>query len=182
MSGWKTRTFYNALCSLDRPTEYFEVGAWRGSTLCSAMYGNPDLHATVIDNWSEFNGPFSEFIDNIKRFGLEDRVDVLYEDFANFVGSKRLTKPVDIYLYDGDHSFDSQRMAIVNMWDILAEKAIVIVDDWNAPEVRRGTFEGFKAVNANIVEKFEICYTFDGSHTPKDLAKQEFWNGIGILL
>lgn len=182
MSGWKTRTFYNALCSLDRPIEYFEVGAWRGSTLCSAMYGNPKLHATVIDNWSEFDGPFAEFSENIKKFGLKDRVDVLYEDFTNFIGDKRLRKPVDIYLYDGDHSFESQRLAITNMWRILAEKAIVIVDDWNGAEVRRGTMEGFKAVDANIVEQFEICYSTDGSHTPMEMAKQEFWNGIGVFV
>lgn len=182
MSGWKTRTFYNALCSLDRPLEYFEVGAWKGSTLCSAMYGNPKVHATVIDNWSEFDGPFREFTDNIKKFALKDRVDVLYEDFSNFVGSKRLSKPVDIYLYDGDHSFESHRLAITNMWDVLAEKAIVIVDDWNDADVRRGTAKGFEEVGANIVERFEIRYTSDDTHSPKEISYQEFWNGIGVFV
>jgi hypothetical protein len=182
MSGWKTRTFYNALCSLDRPIEYFEVGAWQGSTLCSALHGNPKVHATVIDNWSEFDGPYEQFITNVEMCGLKDRVVVFKEDFTNFNGYKRLCKPVDIYLYDGDHSVDSQRLAITNMWDALAEKAIVIVDDWNSPDVRKGTEEGFKAVDANIVERFEILYTHDGAHTPTVMACQEFWNGIGVFV
>lgn len=182
MSGWKTRTFCNAICSLDRQLEYFEVGSWQGSTLCAALYGNPKVHASVIDNWSEFNGPFKEFSDNVTKFGLKNRVDIFYEDFTNFNGFQRLSKPVDIYLYDGDHSLESQRLAITNMWDALAEKAIVIIDDWNEPNVRQGTEEGFKAVDANIVEKFEIRYTSNDLHTPREVAVKEFWNGIGVFV
>ena len=59
MSGTKTRHFYNNLLNKDE-ARYLEIGTWKGSSVCSAMYKN---HATVvcIDNWSEFNGPKREF-------------------------------------------------------------------------------------------------------------------------
>jgi hypothetical protein len=68
------------------------------------------------------------------------------------------------------------------MWPALAENAIIIVDDWNWPNVRKGTFDGLEAVGANIIEKFEIMYTHDGTHTPSPTAQSEFWNGIGVFV
>ena len=184
MSGAKTRIFYNELCSLefpDRPTEYLEVGTWKGSTLCSALYHNANCHGTVIENWALFGGPKHEFEHNLKYFDLKDRVTVFEEDVFAFDISK-LTNKIDVYLYDGDHDEIHQFKGITHMWPALADRAIIIVDDWNAHHVRKGTYDGLAAVQANIVERFEITYTTDGSHTPIPFAQREFWNGIGIFV
>lgn len=63
-SGTKTRHFYNNL--LVDGARYLEIGTWKGSSVCSAMYGNK---ATVvcIDNWSEFGGPKDEFLVNFEN-------------------------------------------------------------------------------------------------------------------
>ncbi len=184
MSGYKTRVFYNELCSLEfegRPTQYLEVGAWKGSTLCSALYKNSNCHGTVIENWALFGGPKNEFDHHVKYFGLDDRVSVFEEDVFSFDISKIQNK-IDIYLYDGDHDEISQYKGITHMWDALADTAIIIVDDWNAPHVRKGTFDGLKDVRANVIEKFEITYTHDGQPTPMPIAIREFWNGIGVFV
>lgn len=184
MSGVKTRIFYNELCSLefpDRPTQYLEVGTWKGSTVCSALQYNQNCHGTVIENWALFGGPKGEFDDNVKKFELNDRLTVFEEDVFSFDISKIQNK-IDIYLYDGDHDEIHQYKGITHMWHALADTAIIIVDDWNANQVRKGTFDGLRDVGANVIEKFEIMYTNDNSHTPMPIAQREFWNGIGVFV
>jgi hypothetical protein len=184
MSGYKTRMFYNSLCSLefpDRMTQYLEVGAWKGSTLCSALYKNSNCHGTVIENWALFGGPKEEFKQNVEKFGLTNNITIFEEDVFSFDISKFQNK-IDIYLYDGDHEEISQYKGIVHMWQLLADNAIIIVDDWNWSQVRKGTFDALRDVGANIVEKFEIMYTNDDAHTPIPFAMREFWNGIAIFV
>ena len=184
MSGYKTRVFYNELCSLkfpDRKTEYLEVGTWKGSTLCASMYNNENCNGTVIENWALFGGPKAEFEHHVNFFGFQNRLTVFEEDVFSFDISK-LKNPIDIYLYDGCHEEISQYKGITHIWPALADQAIILVDDWNAPQVRKGTFDGLAAVGANIIEKFEIMYTHDGQHTPLPIAQREFWNGIGVFV
>ena len=181
MSGVKTRMFYNNLCALNRPIEYLEVGTWKGSSICSAMHSNPLCHGTVIENWSLFNGPKDEFINNLKKFNLENVVTVYEEDFFAFDISK-LNKKIDIYLYDGCHEYDSHVKGITHIWPALADTAVVLIDDWTATHIQKATMEGFEKVNANILEKLEVIYTTDGSHAPNEIACREFWNGIGIFV
>lgn len=184
MSGMKTRIFYNELCALafpDRPTQYLEVGTWKGSTVCSALQYNKNCHGTVIENWALFGGPKGEFTENTKKFEIDDRLTIFEEDVFSFDISKIKNK-IDIYLYDGDHDEIHQYKGITHMWNALADTAIIIVDDWNAPQVRKGTFDGLRDVGANVIEKFEIMYTMNGAHTPMPIAQREFWNGIGVFI
>ena len=67
MSGRKYRLFINNLIQTLVNARYLEVGVWAGSTLCSAIYQNR-VRATAIDNWSQFNGPFKSFYQNLARF------------------------------------------------------------------------------------------------------------------
>ena len=86
MSGTKTRHLYNNICSLSG-ANYLEIGVFRGSTFCSAIYGN-NIKATGIDNWSspylmpngvsqkmtsylrsQPSDPKEEFLTNVKKFG-----------------------------------------------------------------------------------------------------------------
>ena len=185
MSGLKTRIFYNELCSLEfegRNTEYLEVGTWKGSTICSALFSNPKCHGVVIENWALFGGPRDEFNNNTKNSNIQDRLTIFEEDIFTFDTSK-LSKPIDIYLYDGNHDETDQYKGITHMWSSLADNAIVIVDDWNAGHIRKGTLDGLRDVGANIIEQFEITYIVGNeSHTPRPMADREFWNGIGIFI
>lgn len=184
MSGSKTRIFYNELCSLEfpgRPTQYLEVGTWKGSTLCSALQYNANCHGTVIENWALFGGPKTEFEENVNKFEFADRLTVIEEDVFAFDTSK-IEKKIDIYLYDGDHDEIHQYKGITHIWPVLADEAVIIVDDWNAAQVRKGTFDGLRDVGATIIEKFEIMYTVDNTHTPMNIASREFWNGIGVFI
>ncbi len=46
---------------------YLEIGVWKGSSLCAAMWKN-EITCLAIDNWSEFGGPKSRFLYNFNKF------------------------------------------------------------------------------------------------------------------
>ena len=50
-SSIKLKCLLNNLCSKDG-TRYLELGSYRGSTLISALYGNPKSDAVSVDNFS----------------------------------------------------------------------------------------------------------------------------------
>ena len=181
MTGVKTRYFYNNLGSL-RAARYLEVGTWAGSSLVATLYGNPTLVASVCDNWSEFGGPRDAFHTNVARF-LPGRTNLTVVDGDCFAPDPPF-RGVDIYLYDGAHGLEDHRNAITHMWPCLSDRAIVLVDDYCVPEVKQGTQLGLADVQAKVLYSTEIVHYFDPAirHTPMHIAKQEFWNGIGVFV
>jgi hypothetical protein len=162
--------------------EYLEGGSWKGSTICSALYSNPDCNGTVIENWSLFGGPREEFNKNCINSGIGDRLTVHEHDLFSFDISNIKT-PIDIYLYDGSHSEIDQYRGITHMWPALADEATILIDDWNWKDVRKGTLDGLRDVGATIIEQIEIMHVVgDEGHTPLSIARREFWNGIGIFV
>jgi hypothetical protein len=178
MSGIKTRHFYNNLCSLPH-SRYLEVGSWQGSTLIASLYKNTTCAAVAIDNWSEFGGPRENFNANVKRFIPDAWLHVIEADCFKADLDKR---KFNIYLFDGAHDFDSQRKAITYFYENLDMPCILIVDDWNWEKVRGGTFAGLKDVNATVVFQDHVQHTTDDSHTPRDIAAAEYWNGMGLFV
>jgi predicted O-methyltransferase YrrM len=189
-SGVKTRHFYNNICSLefpDRPTRYLEVGTYTGSTLCAALYKNSRVKAYAVDNFSEFDGTREKLDANLAKYVPGSNIHFIDTDFLQFDFTE-IKEPIDIYLYDGPHGFSDHYEGIKRVWPILATESVVIVDDWNWPDVRNGTESAFKDLGANIVERFEIKHTWTDNHTGSDgntderTALNEFWNGMGVFI
>ena len=180
MSGILTRCFYNNLCKRlkfeHRPTYYLEVGTWKGSSLLSALHGNPHIHATCIDNWSEFKGPKYEFLHNWIKYIPGANIGMIEADcFA--VDLRSFPKLYDVYLYDGGHTFEDHLKAITHFWDALAEISIIMIDDWAWADVSNATWQGLHQVGARIM--------YHRSILPKNKDVTEpagFWNGIGIFI
>lgn len=195
-SGWKTRHLYNNICKLvvspDRKTEFLEVGSWKGSTIVASLFGNESsTHGTCIDNWSEFGGPVDEFKANLQKFNVNPTV--IEGDFFKWDPAS-LGHKVDIYLFDGTHTYDNHYRGMTHMWPALNDKCIIIVDDWNWSYVRDGTLDAIRDMNCKIIEKFEVTHTNDDSHTPMyqipgknggvtlSHAYTEFWNGCVVFV
>lgn len=178
MTGTKTRHFYNNLMNY-YDARYLEIGTWKGSSVCSAMCNN---QATVlcIDNWSEFGGPKKEFIRNFCKFRGNNNAMFIEDDCFDIDVS--VLPKFNIFMYDGNHSVDSHFKALVHYYDCLDDVFIFIVDDWNCPEVREGTMESIKALNFNVLYEKEIRLTFDNTHTPMDIARNSWWNGIYVCV
>ena len=173
MSGELTRKLYNNLCKLkfeNRDTEYLEVGVWKGSTFISSMFGNEHVTGTCIENWSEFTetNARTEFFQNMNRFDIR-KYTCIEGDF--FI--QKFNKIFDIYVYDGNHDETSHSKAIEFIWPHLADEAIVVIDDWNWDDVRKGTYKALPM--DQVVSVHEV--RFRGREQPRG-----YWNGVGIFV
>ena len=178
MTGKYTRHFYNNLLDID-DARYLEIGTWKGSSVCSAMYGNK---ATVvcIDNFSEFENQRDEFLINFEKYKGQNNATFIEKDCFKIDVS---TLPqFNIYMYDGNHSVESHYKALVHYYNCLDNTFIYIVDDWNWEDVRTGTFNAIKDLNLSILYEKEVRLTSDNSHTPHPEASNTWWNGIYIAI
>lgn len=175
MSGIKTRHFYNNLLSLDN-SRYLEIGTWKGSSVCSAMYGNTSK-VLCIDNWSEFGGPKSEFLTNFEKYKGENDSSFIESDCFNIDVSS--IGKFNIYTYDGNHTYESHYKSLTYFIDCLDDEFILIVDDWNWDVVRNATYDSIKHLKLEVLWNKEIKLTDDNSTT---YDKEGWWNGISVFI
>lgn len=183
MSGKCTRHFYNNLVSLQN-CRYLEIGTWRGSSVCSAMYKN---NATVlcIDNWSEFNGPKKDFTENFEKYRGDNKAHFIEKDCFKVTRedvSKLGLDKFNIYLYDAGHTEREQYLALTKYINFVDDTFILVVDDWNWKRVQKGTKDAISDLNLRVLYEKEILLTNDDSHTPQPLARETWWNGIYIAV
>jgi Methyltransferase domain len=177
MSGRKYRIFINNLISVIEDLRYLEVGAWMGSTLCSAIYKNK-VRALAIDNWSQFGGPAAQFFENIGRFKGDATVSFLDSDFraVNFDGLGKF----NVYLFDGPHTMNDQYQGLSAAQPALDDRFVLIVDDWNWKQVRNGTMKAVKELGLSLDLSLEIRTTLDNSHPTLRGAESDWHNGYFI--
>ncbi len=173
LSARKTRIFYNNLCETSEPTNYLEVGAFQGSSTASSCYGNPNLTAYVVENWSEFSGSYDAFYQNSSWAYDWNRMHMFQHNFRA-VDPEYLPE-IHIYLYDGAHEKEDHKDAITKFASALARYSIILIDDWNWECVRAGTDEGFAESGLKILYKKEIFTNYDEK-------ENDFWNGIGVFV
>jgi len=183
MSGQNTRHFYNNLLNKD-DARYLEIGTWKGSSVCSAMCGNK-AKVLCIDNWSEFGGPKNEFLEKFNKYKGENDASFLEQDCFK-VDVSQLPK-FNIYLYDGEHSQDSHYKALVHYYECLDDMFVFIVDDWNWPHIRNGTYDSFKRLELDVLYEREIrtweSQTDDEKPIVISEGKQRQWhNGIYVAI
>ena len=171
MTGTKTRHFYNNLLRMPHAT-YLEIGTWKGSSVCSAMYKN---NATVIciDNWCAFGGPKNEFMENFNKYKGDNNATFIEQDCFK-VDVSSLPK-FNLYMYDGEHTYDDQYKALTYYYDCLEDIFIFVVDDWNCPTVRRGTRDAISKLNLKNLNEKEIF-------TPCNAVKDSWWNGMVVYV
>ncbi len=179
MSGRKTRHLYNNICNLPKAT-YCEIGTYKGSSLISAFYGN-DINCYCVDNWSQFGGK-EDFEKNLEQFAsfIKEKVAVLDQDCWT-IEKANLPTPIDIFLYDGEHTYEAHKTAITHFAPFLADISIIMVDDWMCDwaGVKRGTMDGIVESGLEILFHFNI-----GLSIPNEYHQDgdTFWNGCGIFL
>ncbi len=165
LSGRKFRIFLNNLIKVFSKPKYLEIGSWLGSTLCSASFKNK-LEVTCIDNWSQnflLNvNPKEEFKKNVKENITSNvKISVIEENFRKVKFSN--SDNFNIFFYDGPHHYEDHYDAIKLVLPALSKKFILIVDDWNWSQVRKGTLNAIKDTNINIISQLDIRTTKDDS-------------------
>jgi Methyltransferase domain len=173
MSGHKTRHFYNNLLTYP-DARYLEIGTWKGSSVCSAMYGNK-AKVVCIDNWREFGGPKEEFLRNFEAYRMGNDATFIEQDCWK-VDPSTLGK-FNIYMYDGGHTYDDHYRALKHYIDCMDDTFIFVVDDWNWADVRNATMASIADLKLSILHEYTII-----REEPHHLAAQNWHNGIGAFV
>lgn len=176
MSSGKGRHLLNNICTLPEG-RYLEIGTWQGSTFISALYNNHERvrQAYAIDNWSEFGGPKTEFLLNTQHY-IPSLPFKLYEGNCFQLNlDTAFDHPINIYFYDGDHSFQAQKSAFTYFNNIFDETFIAIIDDYDWVSVHSGTQAAFEELNYEILyEKHLVSNGLNDAQT--------WWNGIYVAV
>jgi hypothetical protein len=175
MSGKNTRHFYNNLLNM-ADARYLEIGTWKGSSVCSAMFRN-SANVVCIDNWAQFNGPKNEFLNNFNKFKGSNNARFIEADC--FKIDVAAMPKFNIYLYDGDHEEISHYKALTHYIHCMDDTFIYVVDDWNWKFVRDGTLRAISDLNLKVEHSIDFRTTNDDTHPVHGSSEQLAWhNGI----
>ena len=180
MSGQKYRTLINTLIeTLDRP-RYLEIGSWLGSTAAAAIYCN-NVQALCIDDWSEFSGTKQQFLANIEKAKSNGSEFHLIERDFREVDYRALGK-FNVYLFDGPHSEVDHKDGILVVQPCLADRFVLIVDDWNWRRVRYGTMRGLLAAKCQVQSSIQVRTTNDDAQPSLAFEASDWHNGYFIAV
>jgi len=179
MSGYNYRYLINNLVETIPDARYLEIGSWKGSTACSAMYGNT-CKVVCVDNWAEFfrgSHAKADFHTNTEAV-VTDNIDFHFiEDDFRKLDHSALGK-FNVYLFDGPHEEQDQYDGLALMLDVLDDTFMFIVDDWNdIDRVQAGTKRAIAEFNLEVVAKIEILY-----NSPVDCENSPWHNGYFIAV
>jgi hypothetical protein len=185
MSGQKYRHFISNFINNVNDVRYLEVGCWKGSTSCSALYKNK-VDAYCIDNWSEFSGPRNQFIKNMEKCVNESNnlINIELEEndfrkvFYNEIGK------YNVYFFDGPHEETDQYDGVVVPQDAIEDEFIFICDDWNWERVRNGTEKAFEKLKLEVIYSVDIRTTSDNTHPVEynSMGNSDWHNGYFIAV
>jgi predicted O-methyltransferase YrrM len=163
----------NAIASLVEPNEWFvEVGSFHGASLIGALLGN-ETRAVAIDSFAHPDASREELEQNLERFGVRERVEILVDDAFALLREGALDgKRVGAYYYDAAHDYDSQLQALRLVEPFLAERAVPVVDDSDWERVARAT-RNYLASQPRASLLLEIAGRENG--------QPWWWEGVQVL-
>lgn len=179
-SGRKFRLFLNNLMFNLPDPRYLEIGTYHGASFCPAVYNNR-LRAVSVDNWSQYGGQRSTFENYLAQFTSEDTdIEIIEDDFIN-IDYSAIGK-FNVLFYDGLHREIDQYNGVFIPRPAMDDKYILIVDDWNDENVRRGTFNGLRDGGVNIDYMIEVRTTLNGEFPAIARETSEWHNGALIAV
>lgn len=181
LSSARVCNFLNQLVRHMAPGErYLEIGTFKGRTLISAAHGNFDRVCIGCDHfrfWGRYTGPGvlakRAFYDNVKRHrGHGARIEFFDMSSKRLFSGNYVAGPIGVFFYDGDHSYAGTRHGVESVAPHLAKRSVLLMDDWNDPEIRRATFNGIQGARLGVLWHRALA----GDH-----SERGFWNGLGVF-
>jgi hypothetical protein len=176
-TSFKVRHFLNNACAFEG-VRYLEIGVLFGSTLISASYKNKGLFYG-IDNFCGFGGAENriELNNNLEKFKKDCDVVFIRGDCWDEGVKQFVSNGLNVYFFDGEHTYEEQYKALTEYYDKLADKFVFIVDDWNWEAPRKATLKSIEDLRLNVLEHYDL-YTPDFENGRAD----SWWNGLGVFL
>lgn len=161
---------------------YLECGTWRGATFIGALAGHDGRHGYAIDDDSmddhdeDARASADVWAANVSAFGLSHRAHYINGVTPAVWERERLTdgRPVGVYFYDGPKATPEDALGgLRGVVPLLAEKALIVVDDVNVPAIRIATTQFVK-------EHFDTSMILMDMPTPGN-CWPGFWDGFQII-
>jgi hypothetical protein len=165
LSSPKIWHLLNNLCA--QADSYLEVGSYLGSTLKAALYEN-NVKAHAIDNFCMKARLRNHFFRNVKGLNFNFIEQDCFKVDPNNI------KPIELYFFDGEHSYQSQYKAISHFLPAMKEEFVYVCDDWSQVDVRSGTMKAIEDSKLEVVESHQR-----GINDHKN--KAEWWCGVAIF-
>lgn len=162
VKGFSTATMrrmFRNICGV-KGLRYLEIGAYFGGTACGAI-NKPGNECFIVEDFSQ---PFGEAG---VELGLKENLKVcasytdgkanytlLEQDAFDVV--KPLPKNIDVYFYDGEHSYENQKRAMTHFFENMNDLYIQIVDDYAWESVHTGTQDGLKSLPITKLYEFSV--------------------------
>jgi len=183
LSSLRIRHLMNNLGAIS--TMYFESGVHVSGLFSSVIRNNPNIiSATANDNWASDSTSeikyYDQFVGNTLKCIHEDtKLLVLIKDTFE-TDPSWVSGPIDLYLFDADHSYESQRKAVTHFMPAMADEFIFCVDDWQYGDVKRGTIDGLLNSGCEILFQQELLNT--EPYTEDQHRNDEWWRGFYLAL
>ena len=152
-------------------TCFVNVGVWHGFTLLAGMIGNDNKKCIGVDNFSSFGGPQAQFRERFNRYKGTNHY--FYEKDCVEYFSESHNDPIGFFLYDGNHSYKNQLLALQTAEPFFSKNCIIMIDDTNWEEPRQATLD-FVANRSNKYQILRDTRTYSNRHPT-------LWNGIMII-
>ena len=159
-----------AFACVDPGECYVEVGTYTGKSLISAMLNNEPSTVYACDNFSEFQetNSLSVLRQNLEHYELSEGVTFYNGDFNEQIHVANISEPIGVYFFDGPHDEESQYQGVRVPEDLLADEALVIVDDWrlatdSASYAKVGTERAVRDSTNTWERMYELPARFNGT-------------------
>ena len=161
-------------------THYMEHGVHKGGSFCSTIFQNQLVTATAVDCFeSDKNNKVDPaqpiFIDNVDKFIHPGTTFELIVSDSFALSPERILYPIDLYYFDGNHSYDSQRRALTHFKQSMDDEFLYIVDDYMLDDVSKGTQDGIKDGGYEVLFERELV-------TDHEYDNESWWRGLYLAL
>lgn len=154
---------------------YLEVGSWKGLSTIAAAIGNDRARFFAVDKFRECgtrDEVLPELLSNLERWHVRDRVTLVEADaFRALAAPEWLDRPIGVYFYDGDHGRLAHYLALGMAEPLLADEAVVVIDDTSWPVVAQATD---RYVGSHTGWQLLFDFRSESDFDPK------WWNGVRV--
>ena len=168
---------FTRLLPRDGQTVYCEVGVFQGMTLLSTAHANPQIPCFGIDNFSQFDAEGRNHAlvrERARRLGVTNAriVDADFEDALRRAEQWLDGRAIGVYFVDGPHDYRSQIVCLLQAKRLLAEGAVIVVDDSNYEHVRRANADFLASHDdfALLFEAYTPCHPANMDEAAREVA------------
>lgn len=183
LSSLKIRHLMNNLGAIS--TRYMEHGTHKGGIFCSVLRNNPNIEIawwgdSFASDKTTGENVEDQFVQNYHKCIQNTDITVLGTVANTFDLPSDFAENVDLYCFDADHSYDSQRKAMIHFLPSMANEFIVVVDDWQYGDVKRGTIDGLADSGCDILFQQELLN--EEPYIEDEHRNEEWWRGFYLAL